>query len=103
MDREDVVTMEILGTKTFCAARTLQEQAFKVCEEAFELYQAVKHLDDVNDFIDEHARRWAMIDECADVTQAALNFFAMLGFDEDGVFDAMDECYRRNRHRGRVE
>ncbi|MBQ9785104.1 MAG: hypothetical protein IJW29_06355 [Clostridia bacterium] len=95
--------MEILGTKTFVIEPDPTMQAFKVCEEAFELFQAAKHRNDTNEYITADRRRWDMIDECADVIQAALNFFDAIGLTEEEVLDAMDECYSRNRFRGRVE
>ena len=95
--------MEIFGTKTFTIERDPLMQAFKVCEEAFELYQAARKRNVVDNVNDLESRRWDMVSEMADVIQAAVNFGDCIGLTEEEIEDAMYECYRRNVHRGRVE
>lgn len=97
--------MEILGTKTFKPTfdySPLELQALKVCEEAWEVYQAVKHLFDVNAVIDEDARMRDLRGEMADVHQTLFNLAVMVGLDERDVIEDMNDCHRRNVHRGRV-
>ena len=100
--------MDAFGTKTFTGhfdPSPLELQAFKIMEEAGELQQAVKKIDDVDgnfwtreDRVDEIER------EAADVIQATLNLLAILGFEEEKhVRDIMYDCHRRNFHRGRYE
>ena len=95
--------MKIFGTKTFVMETDVMRQAFKVCEEAFELYMAAKHRNVIDPINDLESRRRDMVYEGADVIQAVLNFFDMLGMDEEEVDDAMYACYRRNVNRGRVK
>ena len=95
--------MEIFGTKTFTLETDVKMQAFKICEEAFEVYQEAKYLAVNHDFITPEARLWNLRAEMADVIQSVVNLADMLGLTEEEVLDDMNECYRRNANRGRVE
>ncbi len=99
--------MKILGTKTctpqFCCP-ALELQAFKMMEEAAEVHQAVEKLTCIDEVIDVD-RRWRdMEEELADYFQAGFNFAAMIGYTDEGdIEDIMNDCCRRNHHRGRYE
>ena len=100
--------MDAFGTKTFTGhfdPSPLELQAFKVMEEAGELQQAAKKIDDVDGNFWTREDRVAEIErEAADVIQATLNLLAMLGFEEEKrVRDIMHDCRSRNRCRGRCE
>ena len=99
--------MEILGTETFSPKfyfTTLELQAFKMMEESAEVHQAVKKLTCTDEVITEE-RRWRdMEEELADYFQAGFNFAAMIGYTDQGDIEyIMEDCYRRNKHRGRYE
>lgn len=96
--------MEIFGTKTFILEDSIRMQAFKVCEEAFEVFQEAKHLEE-NDVSRESRMlyMWPLRNEMADVIQATLNLAAMVGVTKEEIMDDMNACYRRNVMRGRVK
>ena len=98
--------MEVFGTKTFEPTfdyTPLELQALKVCEEAWEVYQAAKHLHDYDFINDENNRMWALREEMSDVHQALFNLADMVGLTSGEIEDDMYACYRRNVCRGRVE
>jgi len=75
-----------------------KEQALKPLEEAAEAFGAWQ------DYYGSHGQtresyRLKVVDECADVIQAAVNLAAAVGVED--MTDAMLACYRRNRARGR--
>lgn len=99
---------EIWGVRTFVIEDTLRAQALKVLEEAAELVEAVKAFERIVEKEDTYpfVREWAYekaASELADVLQSTLNTAAAMGFVEETVNRAMDQCHERNRERGRVE
>ena len=76
-------------------------QALKPLEEAAEAFgawQLLQTAETVSETVTEDARRM-VIEECADVIQAAVNLAAAMGVSD--MTDAMMACYRRNHERGR--
>lgn len=73
-------------------------QALKVIEEAAEAYAAWQDYDASGNAI---AAR-AMLDECADVVQAASNLMAGAASPRE-IAEAMERCEDRNAVRGRYE
>lgn len=77
-------------------AKADKEQIKKIGEEYCELYAEWQKIDKgETDKID------ALVDEAADVIQALTNFLAAYGVENMG--QAMYDCYRRNKARGRVK
>lgn len=70
-----------------------KEQALKPLEEAAEIFGAWQRYG---------AEDWkdVLLDECADVIQAALNLVAALGVEDFRPY--MRACEERNRERGRI-
>lgn len=99
--------MEILGTKTFKPTFDYSEielQALKVCEEANELWQAARKLKKTDGLFHTPESRMEDLDEeGADVIQAVLNLYDMLGYDAIDVRNLMMDCRRKNELRGRYE
>lgn len=98
--------IEILETKTFEPTfdyTPLELQALKVCEEAWEVYQAAKHLHDFDFINDEKVRMWDLRTEMADVHQALFNLADMIALTKEDIEDDMYACYTRNVCRGRVK
>lgn len=71
-------------------------QALKPLEEAAEAFGAWQLLHSDNA---AKAARFKVVDECADVIQAAVNLAAAMGVEDMSA--AMLACYRRNHERGR--
>ena len=76
-------------------------QALKPLEEAAEAFGAWQLLQTAETVSDNaaEAARLKVVDECADVIQAAVNLAAAMGVDDMSA--AMLACYRRNHERGR--
>ena len=77
-------------------------QALKPLEEAAEIFGAWQIWDglrELSSLVGEWERDY-MLNECADVIQAALNLVAALGVDDFRPY--MKACERRNRERGRI-
>lgn len=70
-------------------------QAFKVLEEAAEVFEAWQ-----DTHLPEDRRREKVLSECADVIQATLNLVAALGVEDFRPY--MKACELRNRERGRI-
>lgn len=91
--------MNILGTKTFMLESTLRAQASKILEEASEASEAMREYEkETTDIQLAKAKS-----ELADSIQTCLNAFAMLGCDKQEVLSEMNDCYQRNKARGRVD
>lgn len=78
-----------------------KEQALKPLEEAAEAFgawQLLQTAETVSETVSEDARR-RVVEECADVIQAAVNLAAAMGVED--MTAAMLHCYRRNHERGR--
>lgn len=76
-----------------------KEQALKPLEEAAEAFGAWQIEDSMTGSeVSQDARR-RIIEECADVIQAAVNLAAAAGCDD--MTHPMVECWRRNHERGR--
>lgn len=78
-----------------------KEQALKPLEEAAEAFgawQLLQTAETVSETVAEDARR-RVVEECADVIQAAVNLAAAMGVED--MTAAMLYCYRRNHERGR--
>ena len=73
-------------------------QALKPLEEAAEAFGAWQDYDGSHGPTSESCRI-KVVDECADVIQAAVNLAAAVGVSD--MTDAMMACYRRNHERGR--
>ena len=76
-----------------------KEQALKPLEEAAEAFGAWQIEDSMTGSeVSQDARR-RIVEECADVIQAAVNLAAAAGCDD--MTHPMVECWRRNHDRGR--
>lgn len=76
-------------------------QALKPLEEAAEAFGAWQLLQTAETISESaaEASRLKVVDECADVIQAAVNLAAAMGVEDMSA--AMLACYRRNHERGR--
>ncbi|NEG89288.1 hypothetical protein [Bifidobacterium aerophilum] len=74
-------------------------QALKVLEEAAEAVEAFK---DWNKHGQTAKQRHDLIDECADVIQATVNLMAAMGFTDEEIHQAIEDCRARNDARGRM-
>ena len=76
-------------------------QALKPLEEAAEVFGAWQLLQTAETLGETavEAARLKVVDECADVIQAAVNLAAAMGVEDMSA--AMLACYRRNHERGR--
>ena len=80
-----------------------KKQAFKVLEEAAEVFEAWENIGRIGLVHGAFSLREVedkLLDECADVIQATLNLVAALGVEDFRPW--MKECERRNRERGRI-
>lgn len=75
-----------------------KEQALKPLEEAAEAFGAWQDYDSSYG-PSRGSYRFKVVDECADVIQAAVNLAAAMGVED--MTEAMLDCYRRNHARGR--
>ena len=73
-------------------------QALKPLEEAAEAFGAWQDYEGSHGHTRE-SYRFKIVDECADVIQAAVNLAAAVGVEDMSA--AMLSCYRRNHERGR--
>lgn len=78
-----------------------KEQALKPLEEAAEAFGAWQLLQAEGTISESaaEAARLKVVDECADVIQAAVNLAAAMGVED--MTAAMMACHRRNHERGR--
>lgn len=76
-----------------------KEQALKPLEEAAEAFGAWQIEDSMTGSEVSQEARTRIVDECADVIQAAVNLAAAAGCDD--MTHPMVECWRRNHERGR--
>lgn len=76
-----------------------KEQALKPLEEAAEAFGAWQIEDSMTGSEVAQDVRRRIVEECADVIQAAVNLAAAAGCDD--MTYPMIECYRRNHERGR--
>ena len=76
-----------------------KEQALKPLEEAAEAFGAWQIEDSMTGSEVSQDARSRIVEECADVIQAAVNLAAAAGCDD--MTHPMVECYRRNHERGR--
>lgn len=83
---------------TFPGAKADKAQALKVLEEAAEVFGAWQA---GYDHDHPNPSRWQILDECADVIQAACNLVAAYGVTDFAPY--MDMCRRRNEERGRFD
>lgn len=83
---------------TFPAVKPDKAQALKVLEEAAEVFGAWQA---GYDHDHPNPSRWPILDECADVIQAACNLVAAYGVTDFAPY--MDMCRRRNEERGRFD
>ena len=99
-DCEDIAgsSVNIGEVATFPNVLPSKEQALKVLEEAAEVFGALQalHADEYNTFA-----VFPLLDECADVIQAAANLIAALGVADFAPY--MDACRERNEKRGRFD
>lgn len=94
---------------TFVIEGSLRSQALKVLEEAAELVEAAKELEEhcnengieVGDA--ELCDAWHMICEAADVNQALVNLMATARISARRIDSAAKSCTLRNIERGRVD
>ena len=87
--------------RPFPVVEDTKEQALKPLEEAAEAFGAWKLLqtaETVSETVADDARR-RVVEECADVIQAAVNLAAAMGVED--MTEAILYCYRRNHERGR--
>lgn len=87
--------------RPFPVVEDSKEQALKPLEEAAEAFgawQLLQTAETVSETVAEDARR-RVVEECADVIQAAVNLAAAMGVSD--MTSAMLCCYRRNHERGR--
>lgn len=78
-----------------------KDQALKPLEEAAEAFgawQTLQTAKTISESVTEDVRR-RVVEECADVIQAAVNLAAAVGVSD--MTAAMMACYRRNHERGR--
>lgn len=82
------------------------DQGHKVLEEASETFNALQkylhHVDEDSVGIDQVGAKWDILDEAADLFQATSNLLYILGFDEYDVREAMIQCAKKNKDRGRI-
>jgi len=85
-------------TTLFDIEKTPRDQACKILEEAAETFSAVERFEI---FRDDPSKRWDVLDEIADVIQAALNLAYKIEFDAFDIDEAMTLCEKKNKERGR--
>lgn len=94
---------------TFVIEGTLRSQALKVLEEAAELVEAAKELEEDSnekgiEVCDaELSAAWNMLCEAADVNQALVNLMAAARISARRIDSAAKFCTLRNIERGRVD
>lgn len=91
----------IFPVRPFPVIEDSKAQALKPLEEAAEAFgawQLLQTAETVSETVAEDARR-RVVEECADVIQAAVNLAAAMGVSD--MTSAMLACYRRNHERGR--
>lgn len=81
----------------FARVSDRRAQCRRVLDEASELCEAGKRYDKVP----HDAGRLAMLDELADLAQAAVNMAAAFDVTAPEMHEALERCRRRNRARGR--
>lgn len=91
-------SVKIGEVATFPDAKADKSQALKVLEEAAEVFGAWQA---GYDHDHPNPSRWPILDECADVIQAACNLVAAYGVTDFAPY--MDMCRRRNEERGRFD
>lgn len=85
--------------RPFSEVRLDKEQALKPLEEAAEAFGAWQIEDSMTGSEVSQDARGRIVEECADVIQAAVNLAAAAGCDD--MTHPMVECWRRNHERGR--
>lgn len=96
-DERDV--WRAMGLTPFPGIDDLRAQGLKVLEEAAELSEACKRLDDMPIY----EMREMVLDEFADVLQAMTNLAACCNVSEHELQAAAVRCHHRNVERGRYE
>lgn len=96
-DKREGGHVDIGKVATFPGAKADKAQALKVLEEAAEVFGAWQAYDE---FDPPHCLVEPVLDECADVIQAACNLIAALGVAD--FAPNMEECRERNEERGRL-
>ena len=96
-DERDV--WRAMGLTPFPGIDDLRAQGLKVLEEAAELAEACKRLDDMPIY----EMREMVLDEFADVLQALTNLAACCNVSEHELQSAAVRCHHRNVERGRYE
>ena len=88
------------SVRVFDDVEPSKEQVVKIAEEACEVYSAWENWwnEQPGDDGDELAE--LLVDECADLIQAACNLLAALGITD--LTEAMAACRKRNADRGRI-
>lgn len=96
--------VKLTSVRTFPNVQPDKAQALKVLEEAAEVVEAFKFLEEVNGGMMMSVKRSAfadLMDEIADTIQACCNLAASLGVTDLAPYLA--RCEERNRERGRYE
>lgn len=96
--------VKLTSVRTFPNVQPDKAQALKVLEEAAEVVEAFKFLEEVNGGMMMPVKRSAfadLMDEIADTIQACCNLAASLGVTDLAPYLA--RCEERNRERGRYE
>ena len=90
------MTVKIGEVTTFANPKPDKAQVLKIGEECMEVFSAWEDWEHTHDYeLLPH-----LVDECADLITATCNLLAALGVDD--MRDAMAECEKRNRERGRL-
>ena len=96
--------VDVGNVAVFPCVEPSKEQALKPLEEAAEVFGAWQQWDAAvrigSDILPPEDYRDMLLDECADVIQAACNLAASLGVRD--MTDRMRECRIRNERRGRL-
>lgn len=94
--------VHIGDVQTFAGVEPTKAQALKVLEEGAEVFGAWQEWDRATRDNKAHMNRRhdELLDECADVIQAACNLLAALGVEDATLL--MLKCRRRNEERGRL-
>ena len=90
------MSVYIGDVQTFAGVIADKPQVLKIGEEAMEVFSAWETW---KTLAASNPRRADVVNECADVIQAACNLLAALGVDD--MRQPMQECYVRNKERGR--
>lgn len=102
LSEQEVVKVDVGKVRVFPGVMPSKQQALKIIEEAAEVYAAWQEFDSWKDRPSVSAyEKQDLLDEIADVIQAACNLASSLGISDLKPY--MHKCEQRNRDRGRYD